>query len=398
MSQSNRASPLAALKSSHDSSMSHSMNDGANDGASQIARLKEEVEGLTCALNVLGAEGEASRSEYARRLESKVEIARDELECAIEDQRIFLSSVGGDERAMDDGETSVKTFNTIPTPPLSAPPRLKQDVLSLIAPLPSTHASSCSTDELVSPAERQRRSSFDDAPKPSPSHKYSLEWFKQRMVEEELEKKRMRRAKSRKRGGRQTLYSRKDSATSITSDSSSDNDNDAVEALRLKLDYCPKFSLEWFTLKKELDKADKAKRKQVCTHHNSGSKCASLDAISERSGEVSKDADTASSNLALSSSSAEVDPTVVTNASHTASEKMIGRGSGPSPLDAKGQLQPPKKKKSGPQQRVRPKASMQQGPASSDEELDQLNRKLDTAPPFSLEYFELKKKINSLTR
>lgn len=314
-----------------------------NDGASQIARLKEEIEGLTCALNfaVLGGEGEASQLQYARRLNSKLEIARDELECAIEDQRIFLSSARKKRDTTDDCEASVNSFShTIPTPPLSAPPRLKQDVVALvpelpnIAPLPSTNASSSSTADVKrlvptasNRAERQRRSSFDDAPKPAPSHKYSLEWFKQRMVEEELEKEKTRKAKSRKRGGHHKLYSRKDSTTSITS-ASSDNDSDAIEGLRLRLNCCPKFSLEWFTLKKELDRIDKAKAKRS----EGGSK---VDKAKRREGSES----------------------------------------------------------SGSQQRVRPHPRH-----TSDEKLNQLNRKLDTATKFSLEYFELKKRINSLTR
>ena len=61
-----------------------------NDGASQIARLTAEVEGLSAGLKfAVLVGGEDKASQYARVLKSKLEIARDELECAIEDQRIF---------------------------------------------------------------------------------------------------------------------------------------------------------------------------------------------------------------------------------------------------------------------------------------------------------------------
>ena len=232
-----------------------------NDGASQIARLTAEVEGLSAGLKfAVFVGGEDKASQYARVLKSKLEIARDELECAIEDQRIFLSSTG----ETDDLDTS---SHTIPTPPLSAPPRLKHSIvpeLPNIEPLPLTNESSSTTKVTTASnsAERQRRSSFDDAPKPTPPHKYSMEWFKQRAAEEELDKKRTRKTKSRKRGDHHTRYSGKDSAASITSDSS-DNDIDAIEVLRLKLNRCPKFSLEWFTLKKKLDRIDKAEAKRL---------------------------------------------------------------------------------------------------------------------------------------
>jgi len=211
--------------------------------AETIRRLRREVLGLTLAVDTL-----KKNSNEWKFLNSKLEVAREELDAVLEDDQLFrsISSSGSDKKASFTTrsipeEQCNELLHMIPTPPLT----------------PTTPIDSKIVEQLEEKLSQQV--------------KYSLEWFKtKRRIDAETKKCEsvtvngspnkkymrssstgsiltpIRREKLKKLPSTGASVSETHRPTVMTSI----RDSQSIQCLEDRLDHTTKYSLEWFELKR----------------------------------------------------------------------------------------------------------------------------------------------------
>ncbi len=218
--------------------LSPSSKSAAAAEANTIRRLKREVLGLTLAASSL-----KKNSKEREFLTSKLEVAREELDAVLEDEQLFrsISSAGSDtesytERSMPE-EQRDEFLHMIPTPPLTVIPSIKIEELE----------------------EKLRQ-----------QVKYSLEWFEiKKQIDTEAKKvehatvnaNNMTYVRSSSTGSIITPSKREKLKKSPSTGASkserpkpaimkSIKESQNIQSLKDLLDDVPKYSIEWFELKR----------------------------------------------------------------------------------------------------------------------------------------------------
>lgn len=225
--------------------LSPSSQSAAAAEANTIRRLKREVLGLTLAVSSL-----KKNSKEREFLTSKLEVAREELDAVLEDEQLFrsISSSGSDveaftARSMSE-EQRDELLHVIPTPPLTV--------------IPSPHpVASMKVEELEEKLRQQV--------------KYSLEWFEiKKQIDTETKKfehatvnanTNMNYLRSSSTGSIVTPTKREKLKKSPSTGASkserprpaimkSIKESQNIQSLKDLLDDVPKYSIEWFELKR----------------------------------------------------------------------------------------------------------------------------------------------------
>ena len=229
--------------------LSPSSKSAAAAEANTIRRLKREVLGLTRAVDSL-----KKNSKEWEFLNSKLEVAREELDAVLEDEQLFrsISSTGSEKEAFRarriSEEQSDEVMHMIPTPPLTV--------------IPSPHpVASFKVEELEEKLSQQV--------------KYSLEWFE---IKKQIDKstKKFEHATVTATATNNMNYFRSSSTGSIVTPTSRETlkkspstgasiserprptvmasikESQNIQCLKDLLDDVPKYSFEWFELKRTI--------------------------------------------------------------------------------------------------------------------------------------------------
>ena len=225
--------------------LSPSSQSAAAAEANTIRRLKREVLGLTLAVSSL-----KKNSKEREFLNSKLEVAREELDAVLEDEQLFrsISSAGSAVEAFTDRSMSEEQrdelLHMIPTPPLTV--------------IPTPHpVASIKVEELEEKLRQQV--------------KYSLEWFE---IKKRIDKEANKFEHATVNSNSNTNYLRSSSTGSIISPTKREKlkrspstgaskserprpvimksikESQNIQSLKDLLDDAPKYSLEWFELKR----------------------------------------------------------------------------------------------------------------------------------------------------
>ncbi len=198
-----------------------------------IRRLKREVLGLTLAASSL-----KKNSKEREFLTSKLEVAREELDAVLEDEQLFrsISSAGSDTvsytaRSMPE-EQRDEILHMIPTPPLNV--------------IPTPHPVKASIEELEEKLRQQV--------------KYSLEWFE---IKKQIDAK-TKKLENAIANANNMTYFRSSSTGSIITPTRRETKSETprpalmksikesqnIQCLKDLLHDVPKYSLQWFELKR----------------------------------------------------------------------------------------------------------------------------------------------------
>jgi len=213
-----------------------------------IKSLKAEIKGLTRAVNAFSKDS----PEY-RHLKPMLDIAKEDLNCLLEDQYMFRSFTGSGNNSSinnvhetsSDIDRSFSSTTSISTPPLSRKSSTSKTKHFNIPrpPLTSSQPSTKCPEKTI-----DSETTWED--------KYSSLWFESRM--EKRASKNLTSSSSPHSPRRYSLpdkvnHSRDDDMVSKLFDSVNDKYQQRIEHLNKKLDHTSKFSKEYFTIKMEIE-------------------------------------------------------------------------------------------------------------------------------------------------
>ncbi|KAL7546795.1 hypothetical protein ACHAWF_010129 [Thalassiosira exigua] len=323
-----------------------------------IRRLRLECRGLLSALKRLDR-----NSKEWLAIKAKLDIASEELSCLLEDRMIQTPPLGTKKTLKDQHDV-----NFIPTPPLATKPQTKYD-----SP-PATHDSNSAIEV----------KNIDEVPK------YSLEWFQMKRLAREAYPKsksefiapnHSRWARSPKSSvGRSSL---KISGVGMPGPEQTDDalteweknqdfltdqlKHESVEDLSATLKTVPKYSLAWFTIKKEIALVIERE-----THRNNGIHQSLPPNLTNITDDIEE----------------ELKNAMMLNERARNQRRLTDKNSRSCLIDgSKTETHPP-----------RPTDIRNRQKGCTDKRMNRLMDKLNAVPKYTLEYFQIKQQIDALKR